>query len=127
MIERNYYLNKIKNFIDTDLIKVMAGMRRCGKTTMLKLIIEELKNNLQIPEENILFISFESSKYKWINTSEELDEIIYKLTENIDGKTYMFFDEIQNVHGWEKSIVSYMVDIKCDINSILSKKLNKFV
>ena len=54
----------IKKFIDTDLIKVLAGMRRCGKTMMLKLIIRELKNNRQIPEENIFFISFESSKYK---------------------------------------------------------------
>ena len=58
MINRNFYLNKIKNFIDTDLIKVITGMRRYGKTTMLKLIIEELKNNRQISEENIPIIFF---------------------------------------------------------------------
>lgn len=115
MIKRDYYLNKIKNFIDLDLIKVLTGMRRCGKTTMLKLVIEELKNNRQIPEENIFFISFESSQYKWINNPEKLDEIIFKLTENINEKTYLFFDEIQNVTGWEKSIASYMIDINCDI------------
>ena len=115
MINRDFYLNKIKNFIDTDLIKVITGMRRCGKTTMLKLIIEELKNNRQISEENIFFISFESSKYKWIDNPKELDEIIFKLTENRNEKTYLFFDEIQNVKGWEKSIVSYMVDIDCDL------------
>ena len=115
MINRNFYLNKIKNFIDTDLIKVITGMRRCGKTTMLKLIIKDLKNNKQIPEENIFFISFESSKYKWINGTEELDEIIFKLTENINEKIYLLFDEIQNVKGWEKSVVSYMLDINCDI------------
>ena len=115
MIDRHFYIDKINEFVDTDLIKVLTGMRRCGKTTMLKLIIKELKNNYHIQDDHIFLISFESTKYKWIENAEKLDEIVWELTEKINGKSYLFFDEIQNVKGWEKSINSYMVDLDCDL------------
>ena len=133
MIDRPFYMDKINEFVDTDLIKVLTGMRRCGKTTMFKLIIKELINKYHIPEDNIFNISFESTKYKWIENAEKLDEIVWELTEKINGKSYLFFDEIQNVKGWEKSINSYMVDLDCDLyitgsnSNLLSGELATYI
>jgi len=100
--------------MNTDFIKIIIGIRRCGKTFLLKSIIEELKNK-GVNEENIIYISFESNKYKNIFTQEELDELILNLTNNISGKIYILFDEIQQVNGWEKSVNGYRVDLDCDI------------
>ena len=133
MIDRHFYIDKINEFVDTDLIKVLTGMRRCGKTTMLKLIIKELKNNYHIQDDHIFLISFESTKYKWIENSQELDELVFNLVENINAKLYLFFDEIQNVKGWEKSINSYMVDLDCDLyitgsnSNLLSGELATYI
>ena len=77
-------------------------------------IIDELKLN-GLKDENIIFISLESREYNHIYESEQLDEIVYDKIENIKGKIYLFFDEIQQVNGWEKSINSYRVSIDCDI------------
>ena len=114
MLIRDNYLNQIRPYIDKDLIKVITGMRRCGKTTMLKQIMEELKNN-NIKDENIIFISLESRKYKQLRFSDELDEIVYALISESGEKKYIFIDEIQNVKDWEKSLNSYMVDLNCDL------------
>jgi len=100
--------------MNTDFIKIIIGIRRCGKTFLLKSIIEELKNK-GVNEENIIYISFESNKYKNIFKKEELDELILNLTNNISGKIYILFDEIQQVNGWEKSVNGYRVDLDCDI------------
>jgi len=112
LIKRESYLKQIDALMNTDFIKI--GIRRCGKTFLLKSIIEELKNK-GVNEENIIYISFESNKYKNIFTQEELDELILNLTNNISGKIYILFDEIQQVNGWEKSVNGYRVDLDCDI------------
>lgn len=114
MIKREQYLKQINNLIDTDFIKVIIGMRRCGKTTLLKSIISELENK-GINKENIIYISFESIKYKNIFTEEELDKVILDLTSNLEGKIYLLFDEIQQVEGWERSVNAYRVDLDSDI------------
>ena len=114
MIKRESYLKQIDALMNTDFIKIIIGIRRCGKTFLLKSIIEELKNK-GVNEENIIYISFESNKYKNIFTQEELDELILNLTNNISGKIYILFDEIQQVNGWEKSVNGYRVDLDCDI------------
>jgi len=114
MIKRELYLKQIRHFIDTDFIKVIIGMRRCGKTVFLKTIIEELIEK-GIKPENIIYISFESVKYKNIFTEKELDELIMKLTKNLNGKIYLLFDEIQQVNNWEKCINGYHVDFNSDI------------
>ena len=93
MIKRELYLKRIRPLIDTDFIKVIIGMRRCGKTVFLKSIIDELIEKGVKPE-NIIYISFESVKYKNIFTEKELDELILKLTKDIKGKIYLLFDEI---------------------------------
>ena len=114
MIKRELYLNQIERLIDKEPIKIITGVRRSGKTYLLKSIQKELKSR-GIKEENIFMISFESMKYNKIENFKQLDECIINLTENITGKVYLLFDEIQNVENWEKSINAYRVDFDCDI------------
>lgn len=114
MIKRKFYLEKIVKLIDTEDIKVITGVRRCGKTVLLKQIIDELENR-GITSENIICMSFESSKYKNIRNDNDLDEFIFSKTNNLNGKIYLLFDEIQKVKNWEVSLNSYRVDLECDI------------
>lgn len=114
MIKRKFYLEKIVKLIDTEDIKVITGVRRCGKTVLLKQIIDELENR-GIASENIIYMSFESSKYKNIRNDDDLDEFIFSKTNNLNGKIYLLFDEIQKVKNWEVSLNSYRVDLECDI------------
>ena len=114
MIKRKFYLEKIVKLIDTEDIKVITGVRRCGKTVLLKQIIDELENR-GIASENIIYMSFESSKNKNIRNDDDLDEFIFSKTNNLNGKIYLLFDEIQKVKNWEVSLNSYRVDLECDI------------
>lgn len=114
MIKRKFYLEKIVKLIDTEDIKVITGVRRCGKTVLLKQIIDELENR-GIASENVIYMSFESSKYKNIRNDNDLDEFIFSKTNNLNGKIYLLFDEIQKVKNWEVSLNSYRVDLECDI------------
>lgn len=114
MIKREMYLDQIRKITGTDFIKVIIGLRRCGKTSLLKSIMEDLQNQ-GINKKNIIYISFELVEYKNIFTSEQLDETVLNLTKNLDGKVYLLFDEIQQVESWEKSINSYRVSFDCDI------------
>ena len=114
LIKRDAYVNQLKDYINSDFVKVYIGIRRSGKTSLMYNIIDELKS-MGIEDENIIFISFESREYAYIDNSKQLDEIVYNKTENLEGKIYLFFDEIQQVKGWEKSINSYRVSIDCDI------------
>ena len=114
MVKRDLYLNRISSLIDKDIIKVIVGVRRCGKSYMFNLIIEELIKR-GINKENIILINFESAKYRNVSNPHELDLLVNDLTKDINGKIYMFFDEIQNVDGWERSINSFRVDYECDI------------
>lgn len=114
MVQRDLYMRQITPLIDNELIKVITGIRRCGKSYMLGLIKEELLKR-GVKEHNIILINFDSKKYKNIKNSNELDKIVEKSVKNKKGKVYLFFDEIQNVKKWERSIVGYKVDYDCDI------------
>ena len=114
MIKRELYLNQIERMIDKEPVKIITGVRRSGKTYLLKSIQEELENR-GIKKENIFLISFESMKYNKIENFKQLDECIVNLTENTKGKVYLLFDEMQNVENWEKSINACRVDLDCDI------------
>lgn len=114
LIRRESYLKQIQEFKNSDFVKVITGIRRSGKTSLLYLIVEELKNE-NVPEKNIIFISFESPEYNSIEYFKELDKIIYEKTKNLEGKIYLFFDEIQKINMWEKSINGYRVTLNCDI------------
>ena len=114
LIRRGAYVDQLKDYIGSDFVKVYIGIRRSGKTSLMYNIIDEIKS-MGVKDENIIFISFESREYNQIDTCEKLDEIVYSKTEGIEGKIYLFFDEIQEVKGWEKSINSYRVSIDSDI------------
>ncbi len=114
IVKRELYLKRIRNLIDSEDVKIITGIRRSGKTCILKMIMDELKN-IGVKEENIIYISFESSVYDNIYTYKELNKYIFDLTKNLDGKIYLLFDEIQSVVKWEKSITSFRVDLNSDI------------
>ena len=106
LYKREIYLNKIRGFYnDAETIKVITGIRRCGKSTLLQTIMEELKEN-GIKEENIIEINLDKRPYKNIKTPEELDKLIESFITDNEFK-YIFIDEIQNVNGFEEVIESY--------------------
>ena len=90
LIKRDAYVNQLKDYINSDFVKVYIGIRRSGKTSLMYNIIDELKS-MGIEDENIIFISFESREYAYIDNSKQLDEIVYNKTENLEGKIYLFF------------------------------------
>lgn len=105
MIIREIYLSKIRPFYDQDLIKVIMGIRRCGKSILLLQIIDELKEK-GIKENQIIYINFENEDYNFIKNDIDLHNYIKEKITNKD-KYYLFFDEIQNVKDWEKAINSF--------------------
>ena len=105
MIIREKYLSKIRPFYDQDLIKVIMGIRRCGKSVILLQIIDELKEK-GIPESQIIYINFENEDYSFIKDDLDLHNYIKEKIINTE-KYYLFFDEIQNVEHWEKAINSF--------------------
>ena len=105
MIIREIYLSKIRPFYDQDLIKVIMGIRRCGKSVLLLQIINELKEK-QIEEKQIIYINFENEDYSFIKNDIDLHNYIKEKITNKE-KYYLFFDEIQNVKDWEKAINSF--------------------
>ncbi len=113
MIIRQKYLNQLISFQDTDLIKVVTGVRRCGKSTLLDMMRLHLKNN-GVPEERLLSFKMESMEFDGIKDYREL----YGIVKNRIGSLphpYLFFDELQNIEGWERAINSLRVDFDCDI------------
>ena len=132
IIKRQKYLDEIKELIDIDLVKVFIGMRRTGKTQFMHDPIDELKNK-GINEEDILYISLESTKYNKLEYFEQLDEIVYSFARTHKRRVYILIDEIQRIKNWEKSINSYMVDLDCDIyitgsnSKLLSTELSTYL
>lgn len=112
MIIREKYLKKIIDAKDTDFIKVITGVRRSGKSTLLLMFRDYLLAN-GVKEENIVYINFESAKYDDIKDYKDL----YKYIEDKvkDEKIYLLLDEIQSVSSWEKAINSFKVDFNMDI------------
>lgn len=105
---REYYMNKIRGFYDSDLIKVISGIRRCGKSCFLLSVIEDLKNN-GVNEKDIVYLNLDKRGFTKIKTAEALEcAIEERLTDN-DFK-YIFIDEVQNVSGFEEVINSYRED-----------------
>lgn len=107
-------MQRIRPFINTDLIKVFTGIRRAGKSVMLELVKNELKES-GIGEENFLCINFEQFSNSQFLDVESLYKKITDFQKTTKGKIYLFFDEIQEVDGWEKCINSCRIDFDCDI------------
>ena len=114
MIKREMYMKRIRPFIGTELIKVMTGIRRCGKSVMLELIKEELVES-GISSAQFISINFEDLNFSHLQTAKSLHDEITKRAAEINGKVYLFFDEIQEVKDWEKCINSLRVSLDCDI------------
>ena len=115
MTKRELYIEKIKPFIDKDIIKVLTGIRRSGKSVMLKLIMEELKQN-KIDEKQFININFENLINIELTTADKLYEYILKKASEIKKKCYIFLDEIQEVKDWEKCINSLRVNEEYDFD-----------
>ena len=109
MLKRDEYIKKIVPFIDKDVIKVLTGIRRSGKSVMLKLLMEELKNR-GINENQFIYINFENLKYRNLKNYERLYDFILNKADNKYKSYYIFLDEIQEVEEWEKCVNSLRVD-----------------
>lgn len=110
--KRDLYLNKIIAFQDTEPVKVVTGIRRCGKSSLLKLMILHLKAD-GIANEQILEINFESYAFKDMNRDSFYEYVSQRI---VPGKRmYLFFDEVQRVPDWEDAVNSFRVDFNCDI------------
>ena len=114
MIQRELYMSRIRPFINSDLIKVLTGIRRSGKSVMLELIQEELLTNGVHPEQ-ILSYNFENMRLMHLCTAQALHQEIIDRTSGMEEKVYLFFDEIQEVVDWEKCVNSFRVELDCDI------------
>lgn len=114
MIKRESYMERIRPFMGNELIKVLTGIRRSGKSVMLELIQEELMEN-GVEKENMISINFENMVNAGFCTAKSLHDEILRRINKIEGKIYLFFDEIQEVEEWEKCINSFRVEIDCDI------------
>ncbi len=112
MIIRKRYLNKMIDAKDTEFIKVITGVRRCGKSTLLMMFKEYLLNS-GVEEERIIYINFESAKYDDIKNYKDLYSYVKDRIKN--KKMYLLLDEVQNVEMWEKAINSFKVDFDIDI------------
>ncbi len=110
--KRDLYLKKMIAFQDTEPVKVVTGIRRCGKSSLLKLMIAHLKES-GIADEQIIEMNFESHAYKKMNGDEFYDYVKQHMLPN--KRMYLFFDEVQRVRNWEDAINSFRVDFNCDI------------
>ena len=114
MIKRESYMRRIRPFVGTELVKVLTGIRRCGKSVMMGLIQEELLSS-GVDGSQIISINFENMSNAPFCTAAALHDEIIRRTAGIKGKVYLFFDEIQEVEAWEKCINSFRVELNCDI------------
>ena len=129
MIKRDLYLAKIKPFIDKPVIKVITGMRRCGKSVILYLLREKLLER-RIGKDRILYINFESQIHDALTDRKALYKHIAAWAKKTTGRYYIMLDEVQRVNEWEKTVASCRVDFNCDIyitgsnNELLSGELH---
>lgn len=113
MISRNLYTDKIMPYVDTPFIKVLTGIRRCGKSTILQMIMNKLHEEQKVPYENLVSIRFDSMEYDDMSAKEMYQLIKGRL--NKQGRTYLFLDEVQEINGWEKVINSLATDFDVDL------------
>lgn len=113
MINRPIYIDRIMAYVNTPFVKILTGIRRCGKSTILRMLMEEIKKR-GVRDDQILHYSFDSLEYEDIKTAKAL---FTHLKQHLcsEGRTYLFLDEIQEVKSWEKVVNSLMADYDVDI------------
>jgi predicted AAA+ superfamily ATPase len=132
MIKRDKYLQKIYPYIDKPLIKVITGIRRCGKSTLLKLLVQELQRS-GINSSQIIFINKDSLKYDFIRNYKDLHDFVVQKIGETQEKKYLFIDEIQEIEQWEKAIAGFFADETADLYitgsnaSLLSSELGQLL
>lgn len=114
MIQRELYMKRIRPFIGNELIKVLTGLRRSGKSVMLELIQQELLA-MGVSKAQFICYNFEQMKNAHLCNAQALYTEVLAQAQQIEGKKYLFFDEIQEVQDWEKCINSFRLDFDCDI------------
>lgn len=114
MIDRPIYYDRIRQFINKPLIKVLTGVRRCGKSTMMLLVQQFLKEQ-GIKKEQIISINFESMAYYDLRDSRSLYTYVSEAVRNIEGTVYLFLDEVQVVAEWEEAVNSFLLDFPSDV------------
>lgn len=112
MIYRPIYVDKIMSFTDTPFVKILTGVRRCGKSTILKMIMDKLRQR-GIPEERIVSFRFDSMEYEDMTAKQLYAQLKGRICP--DGKTYFFLDEMQEIQGWEKVVNSLQSDFDVDL------------
>mgnify|MGYP001183758411 FL=1 len=112
MIYRPMYVDRIMAYVDTPFVKILTGVRRCGKSTILKMIIEELKKR-GVADDHIVSYRFDSMEYEDMTAKEMFSELKGKLSH--ERKTYLFLDEVQEINHWEKAVNSLASDYDVDI------------
>lgn len=113
MIYRPLYVDKIMAYTDMPFVKILTGVRRCGKSTILKMIMEKLHKERGIPREQIVSYRFDSMEYEGMTAQQMYQALKSRLCP--DGKTYFFLDEMQEIEGWEKVVNSLASDFDVDI------------
>ena len=113
MIYRPMYVDKIMAYVDTPFVKVLTGVRRCGKSTILKMIMEKLQTDRNIPADRIVSCRYDSMEYEDMTAKQMYANLKEQLSP--DGKTYLFLDEVQEIKGWEKVVNSLVADFDVDL------------
>ena len=113
MIDRPLYMDKIMAYTDTPFVKILTGVRRCGKSTILKMIMERLKTEWHIPDERIISCRYDSMEYVDLTAKDMYDQLKSRLS--TEGKTYLFLDEVQEIEGWERVVNSLASDFDVDL------------
>jgi uncharacterized protein len=114
MIKRDKYLDRIRPFFNKPVIKAITGIRRCGKSTFLKMMMEDLISN-NTTQANIIFINKDSLEFEQIKTYRELNEFVLNKFKDIKGSKYLFIDEVQEIIEWERAIASFYTEGSIDI------------
>ena len=113
MIYRAMYVDKIMAYADTPFVKILTGVRRCGKSTILKMIMQELETKRNVLPERIVSYRFDSMEYEDMTAKQMFIELKQRISK--DGRTYFFLDEMQENKGWEKVVNSLASDYDVDI------------
>ena len=106
-------MDKIMAYTDTPFVKILTGVRRCGKSTILKMIMERLKTERHIPDERIISCRYDSMEYVDLTAKDMYDQLKSRLS--TEGKTYLFLDEVQEIDGWERVVNSLASDFDVDL------------
>ena len=113
MIYRPLYVDKIMAYTDTPFVKILTGVRRCGKSTILKMIMERLRTDRNIPGDRIISYRYDSMEYEDMTSKQMYAQLKKQLS--LTGRTYLFLDEVQEIKGWEKVVNSLASDFDVDL------------